>query len=482
MIIKPIIGDLFPLDGGPPPLGPGFDIMVVAGQSNSQGRPGPIEDGPGEPDEPHPRIFEYGVTTRAVVQASEPLEHYTPSATGVGHALTFAKLYIADGRLEDGRDILLVPCAKEASGFSDGQWTVGGIRYDNAIAQVNEAMLEGTGFNRVVCFLWNQGEDEQTFAITKLQYERYIYRLIADFRFLMNGADETTPFICAKILPSSLRYWGPVDDAYNDLASKVPYTAVVDPAGLELWLDDLHYDGDNQRLLAQRYFELLPVAEANDLSFPVEAAATHHWLFGYLHPDLADEKQGTIATQDGSIPPVYNAGYMSVAQEIPHGFQLPISDHEDEFTLILVGRYPANTNTIMGGNFSNVGGIGGGGFAHYNLGGLRVNARGNGTPTVIDDFTTDFIFIAMSFDTVTPFTNYFYGGETPGEILPDSQGYVISNPERYLTFGNSHYATGFDGAFDISEVILFDTTLTESELNDIYLRSKNRLAGLGVGV
>jgi hypothetical protein len=160
---------------------PGYDIVIVAGQSNAVGVGcGPYTDVSKDYDDRIDMVYPGG----DVWSAEEPLEHAPANggAAGKGFAMTFARLYAA--KLQSNRKALLVPVA--LGGTSILQWddqvdssldfhtpTNGGDPrgrdsrelIDTLTRQTRIALRTG-GFgsqNRIVALLWHQGETDMLF-------------------------------------------------------------------------------------------------------------------------------------------------------------------------------------------------------------------------------------------------------------------------------------------------------------------------------
>lgn len=119
-------------------------------------------------DQPHARVDQLagrGATFAQVVHASEPLLHPVEMGHRIGFGLTFGKLWAETH--PEGRRVLLVPCGKGGIGFqpaSGHTWNRHDTRtpfnlYRFAVAQIEAALATGAN-NRVVGFLWHQGETD----------------------------------------------------------------------------------------------------------------------------------------------------------------------------------------------------------------------------------------------------------------------------------------------------------------------------------
>lgn len=89
-----------------------------------------------------------------LVPAIEPLFHfsYTQNAGKIGFANTFAKKFIEGGHSKFDK-VLIVPCGRGASGFSNNLWNPGNENYNDFVTRINAAKKYGP----VRAILWNQG-------------------------------------------------------------------------------------------------------------------------------------------------------------------------------------------------------------------------------------------------------------------------------------------------------------------------------------
>lgn len=170
----------------------GYDIIIIAGQSNSVGRgieehTFPKKNGinfktlketinmykddyHGKNGKSNNLICSFTKDNTIRVSAVDPIEHQEdyPNIyfgkrldTSFGFAVSFAREYIRQNKLAKGRKILLVGCGYGRTGFSNGKWMApNGSLYKGTIKRVKEAFKNndiGTA-NRFIALLWHQGE------------------------------------------------------------------------------------------------------------------------------------------------------------------------------------------------------------------------------------------------------------------------------------------------------------------------------------
>ncbi len=129
-----------------------FDVVIQAGQSNSEGSGFGDASTPFTPEE---RIwFLQGDMTLS--QAAEKVE----GNRVVGNfSLAFAERYIQEGMLAEGRKLMILRAAVGGTGFSDHRWGPGDDLQKRMIDMI-AASLGLNGENQVVAMLWHQGETD----------------------------------------------------------------------------------------------------------------------------------------------------------------------------------------------------------------------------------------------------------------------------------------------------------------------------------
>jgi hypothetical protein len=163
--------------------GEGYDIIVVAGQSNAVGRG--LGDGVKEDDvyaKEAGRVFQlgrFGQDNGKIIPATEPLQHwgYAPGKDPdrKGFAYPFALRYAHS--LEKPRKVLLVPAAQgstsilqwdlETMDFTRARGVPDSPKLWNDMVKRIKIALESHPGNRVVAVLWAQSEADMTALANK---------------------------------------------------------------------------------------------------------------------------------------------------------------------------------------------------------------------------------------------------------------------------------------------------------------------------
>ena len=146
-----------------------FDIIIQAGQSNAEGM------GLGEVEkefQPSSQIFslsaertvEHLPENLIITYADKPFdlkvaeERLSGGKKIADFALPFAQLY-AKELLQEDRKVLIIRAAVGGSGFYKKHWTRDGVLYTKMLEMLDYA-LSLNPENRLVAFLWHQGEHD----------------------------------------------------------------------------------------------------------------------------------------------------------------------------------------------------------------------------------------------------------------------------------------------------------------------------------
>lgn len=283
-------------------LADGYDVILVAGQSNMAGRAAKVA---GDPDGAiDPRVFMWNPASGTIGAAYDPLIHQEPTAASTaGLALTMAKAYIKT--IPSNRKVLLVGAAFGGTSFNEDvtaptslwdfttktfnyqapnlhhRWmatldpAVGGDLYRGAVRRANDAMAKAGPTARFVGILWHQGESDSVNGGAPT-YATNLQNLITALRSNITGASSRTPVVVGEFNPCLLAACPartgtqPTVEAFNQilnyfhaLRSTTPYTAWVSSAGLTWNSDGTHFDLPAIRELGRRYAAKLQEAQFN---------------------------------------------------------------------------------------------------------------------------------------------------------------------------------------------------------------------------
>lgn len=287
---------------GQMPTVKGYDIIVIAGQSNGVGR------GLGKVSHADPtlraeagRVFQlgrFGGDNLNIIPATEPLQHWgqTPGKNGdrKGFAYPFALRY-AQTLVED-RAVLLVPVSRGSTSILqwdkmkqsfihakiDDTGPAATELYDDMLLRVRTAIQAGPD-NHVVAVCWQQGEadvngmtnphsDIHDFMTGGALYQQKLEELRAQLRHDL-GDLQSKPFLL--LVGAFTPDWQPGNGSAAGLRSKHEITLAMkravksDPLGMSRFVDSttiahgsnsvkdaIHYSADGAYRLGKCYFEV----------------------------------------------------------------------------------------------------------------------------------------------------------------------------------------------------------------------------------
>lgn len=244
------------------PAASGYDVILLAGQSNMSGRGTPYDQ---RTDPPHPRVWQWGSSgTYAGVlsQAVEPLAMVdTPS--GIGPGLVFARWYA--GIIPSNRQVLLVAAAQGGQALVGGSWDpdTPGSNASNSIARANAAMAWAGPNARFAGVLWVQGETDGDNAATGPAYQTKFDALAGRWRGEITAAGSA-PIVLGGMVPE---YLGTgtrtaINAVHIDTPTRLPYTAFAAGIAAANLGDGNHYNATGARKLGRAMFDAYLIARS----------------------------------------------------------------------------------------------------------------------------------------------------------------------------------------------------------------------------
>lgn len=255
-----------------------FDIIILAGQSNAEG------NGLCSPKEQYfnERVFELTDDSVAVygygdiayeTHTSFPIDNarYRINDHRVSADLSemFAEKYIESGLLAKDRKILIVKAAVGGTGFSLKQWGTENPLHCR-LCDMTDYALSLNKENRLVAFLWHQGEHDafEQASLTPTEREKFYHdnfkATLEDIR-TRYGAKEL-PVICGEFADSWADKFkdatSAVETASEKVCQEIGNAAMVKSEGLlsnaqviDWSVDDIHFCYESVLELGKRYFE-----------------------------------------------------------------------------------------------------------------------------------------------------------------------------------------------------------------------------------
>lgn len=237
----------------------GFDIVLLAGQSNMKG------DGTLDAlvDLPSDRIWQWGCKSsdatryQKITQALDPLSFNDTNAGKNGPGTWVARAYAAT--IPAHRSVLLIPAAVGGTGLLYGstEWAAGDTLYTAAISQANAAISAAVALypkSRFAGICWMQGEAESdSTAFTKSAYKAAFSSMLSGFRSGITGAADSWCVIGGMVPEkiSASTNGANIDQAHQELAGEVAKVVyVAGPSGNTA--DNLHYNATGCRIIGSR--------------------------------------------------------------------------------------------------------------------------------------------------------------------------------------------------------------------------------------
>lgn len=230
-----------------------LSVILVIGQSNTHQAIGmdSVIDASNKHIKQLGRFSPYNMQ---IIEAKEPLDHFSKLNNTIGFALTFAKNY-RQGHPE--LEVLIIPGGKGQTGFKGNDWNKGDTLYEDAIYRTNHVL--STYKSKLIAILWHQGEND----VTNINYQDNIDSMIVNLRKDIIGDHDSIPFILGGMVP----YWVDQDadrkktnQIIEETPNRIHNTAYADPRvpylieKVDNEYISIHYDAIGIREMGNRYF------------------------------------------------------------------------------------------------------------------------------------------------------------------------------------------------------------------------------------
>lgn len=231
-----------------------FDIVIQAGQSNSEGC------GLGEATEPFiSRSDILYLNNDFIICVAQ--ESVSGNQIVGNFSLSFCTKYIESGRLQSGRKLLIIRAAIGGTGFLDGHWGLTDDLYLRMIEMIKTA-LELNPKNKLVAFLWHQGETDAILNANKQVHYNNLSTMINSVRSIFNCAN--LPLICGDFVSQwkneNIEICVPVIEAIKDVCINIGHAKFVETDELlsndqkNNNQDTIHFCRDAINQLGIKYF------------------------------------------------------------------------------------------------------------------------------------------------------------------------------------------------------------------------------------
>jgi len=230
-----------------------FDIMIQAGQSNSEGY-GFGTDDPWFPN----RDVLYLTSDMNISMAKEVASR---NLYLNNFSLSFAKEYIKSNKLQSGRKLLILRAAVNGTGFSDNRW---GINDDLFLKmmEMTETALALNPENKLVAFLWHQGETDALYRVSYDTHYENLTTLVNTVRSTFKCED--LPFIAGDFVQQwkteNITICEPVVNAIEDVCKNTGKAKFIETNELQSNHqklgngDTIHFSKEALDQLGIRYF------------------------------------------------------------------------------------------------------------------------------------------------------------------------------------------------------------------------------------
>jgi len=230
-----------------------FDIIIQGGQSNSQGCGiGPVKN----PFKPRPEILMMQSDLSIDIARENQYE-----GNLVGNlSLTFADKYVTEGKLKDGRKLLILMAAVGGTGFCDHRWGLEDDLFLKMIEMIKTAVSLSPA-NRPIAFIWHQGENDTANPVYDTHYKN-LHSLVKKVREITQK--ENLPFIAGDFVykwrDENIDVCRPIITAIKDVCCDIDGAAFVETDGLtsnsEVVGDDdiIHFSREALYQLGERYY------------------------------------------------------------------------------------------------------------------------------------------------------------------------------------------------------------------------------------
>lgn len=238
-----------------------FDVIIQAGQSNSEGYGfGPVL----EPFMPTEDIYYLnGDFTISIAR-----EHIFGNDIASNFSLSFCSEYIKNDMLAPGRKILVLRSAVGGTGFLDNHWKLEDDLFLRMMEMIRTA-LNLNPDNRLVAFLWHQGETDAVLNASARTHYNNLSKLVNTLRNAFNY--PSLPFIAGDFVHNwknqNLIICEPVVKAIKDVCSELPNSGFVTTENLKSNEeqisngDTIHFSRQALYELGQRYFKIFKSLE-----------------------------------------------------------------------------------------------------------------------------------------------------------------------------------------------------------------------------
>ncbi|MHC1693716.1 MAG: sialate O-acetylesterase [Eubacteriales bacterium] len=231
-----------------------FDIIIQAGQSNSEGC--------GQGDAQHPFApYDKILQMEGDFSISLASEKIWGNNIVGNYSHTFCEEYLKDGRLKEGRKLLILKTSVGGTGFLDKRWGPQDDLYLRMMEMI-KTTLELNPSNRLVALIWHQGETDAILGATKQLHYDNLSGLVGSVRSTFGY--PALPFVAGDFVShwkgKNLAICEPVVDAIKSVCADIGHASFVETSELlsnDQQIgngDDIHFSREALNQLGVKYY------------------------------------------------------------------------------------------------------------------------------------------------------------------------------------------------------------------------------------
>lgn len=232
-----------------------FDIIIQAGQSNSEGC------GQGDTEKPYsPNENIWYLNNDFSISMAQ--ERVWENSVVSDFSLSFAREYEESGKLMSGRKVLIIRAAVGGTGFLDNRWKPNDDLFLRMMKMITTALELNTA-NKLVALLWHQGETDASLNADFQTHYKNLSTLINNVRKTYKC--KNLPFIAGDFVhhwkSENMKICEPVIDAIKEACSDIGNAIFIDTTGLQSNdqrignQDNIHFCREALYQLGVKYFK-----------------------------------------------------------------------------------------------------------------------------------------------------------------------------------------------------------------------------------
>ncbi len=231
-----------------------FDIIIQAGQSNSEGCG--FGDAT-EPFIPNENIWFLNNDFSISIACEQVIENIIVN----NFSLSFAREYIEKNKLQYGRKLLIIRAAIGGTGFLDNRWGMTDDLYLKMIEMIKVALALNPK-NKLVALLWHQGETDAILNSTKEIHFNNLLTLVNSVRSTFHC--ENLPFIAGDFVQQwkmdNIQICVPIIEAIKEVCENIGNAQFVETNELrsnDQMIgngDTIHFCREALNQLGEKYF------------------------------------------------------------------------------------------------------------------------------------------------------------------------------------------------------------------------------------